>query len=68
MWFLVMCEILIILGEFHSSVSFMFGIVSLYINDITHGIIFAAPGFQILYSGKVWWGKCLANLLFSNIW
>ena len=22
----------------------------------------------ILYSGKVWWGEFLANLLFSSIW
>ena len=22
----------------------------------------------ILYSGKVWWAECLANLLFSSIW
>ena len=26
------------------------------------------PLDSILYSGKVWWGECLANLLFSSVW
>ena len=24
--------------------------------------------FEIPYSGKVWQGECLANLLFSSVW
>ena len=34
---------------------------------LIYGDTFSMHAWCIPYSGKVWWGECLANLLFSSI-